>query len=67
MHALPFILASASPRRVALLQMIGAAPAKILPADIDETPLPRESTTNISSLLFTTSFDYLNSRLERPP
>jgi septum formation protein len=42
MHALPFILASASPRRVALLQMIGAAPAKILPADIDETPLPRE-------------------------
>ncbi|MEQ9449234.1 MAG: Maf family protein, partial [Rhodospirillaceae bacterium] len=38
----PFILASASPRRLALLQQIGQPPDKIVPADIDEAPLPRE-------------------------
>lgn len=32
------ILASASPRRVALLEGIGIAPNRICPADIDETP-----------------------------
>lgn len=40
------ILASASPRRTDLLQQIGVAPNKIIPADIDETPqkgeLPRD-------------------------
>ncbi len=40
------ILASASPRRLALLEQIGLVPDEILPADIDETPhkneLPRE-------------------------
>lgn len=35
-HA-PFILASASPRRLDLLQQIGCTPAKVIPADIDET------------------------------
>lgn len=34
----PLILASASPRRAALLAQIGVRPADILPADIDETP-----------------------------
>jgi septum formation protein len=36
------VLASASPRRVELLNQIGIAPDHIDPADIDETPLPRE-------------------------
>lgn len=36
------ILASASPRRVALLEQIGIKPDKIIPADIDETPLKGE-------------------------
>ena len=36
------ILASASPRRVDLLAQIGIKPAHIVPADIDETPEPRE-------------------------
>jgi septum formation protein len=36
------ILASASPRRVQLLAQIGITPTAIIPADIDETPLPRE-------------------------
>lgn len=36
------ILASASPRRVQLLNSVGVAPAAIDPADIDETPLKDE-------------------------
>ena len=36
------ILASASPRRLALLAQAGITPDAVVPADIDETPLPRE-------------------------
>jgi septum formation protein len=36
------VLASASPRRLDLLRQIGLAPDTVDPADIDETPLPRE-------------------------
>ena len=36
------VLASASPRRVALLRDIGLVPDAILPADLDETPKPAE-------------------------
>lgn len=35
---LPFILASASPRRRDLLAQVGIIPDEVLPADIDETP-----------------------------
>jgi len=42
MHLSPFILASSSPRRLALLGDIGITPDKIIAADIDETPRPRE-------------------------
>ena len=35
-------LASASPRRLALLAQIGVVPAHVRPTDIDETPLPDE-------------------------
>jgi septum formation protein len=38
----PLVLASASPRRLDLLRQVGLEPAKIDPADIDETPFPRE-------------------------
>lgn len=38
----PLVLASASPRRKALLALIGVVPDKILSADIDETPLRGE-------------------------
>jgi len=45
-NALPLILASASPRRRELLARLGIAPARIVHADIDETPrkaeLPRD-------------------------
>ena len=36
------ILASASPRRLALLDQIGIVPDQVVPADIDEAPLLRE-------------------------
>ncbi len=36
------ILASASPARLELLRSIGLAPDKVLPADVDETPLKAE-------------------------
>jgi septum formation protein len=38
----PFILASASPRRQALLEQIGIIPDRVEPADLDETPLKAE-------------------------
>jgi septum formation protein len=40
--AVPIILASASPRRIALLGRLGVEPAAIDPADIDETPAKGE-------------------------
>ncbi len=36
------ILASASPRRLALLEQIGIVPDEVRPSDIDETPRPDE-------------------------
>jgi len=37
------VLASASPRRLALLLQIGVAPDEVRATDIDETPLPKET------------------------
>ena len=52
MKTSPFILASASPRRLELLAQVGLTPLKIVPADIDETPLkdelPREYVSRIA-------------------
>ncbi len=42
MTVAPFILASASPRRKALLGLIGVTPDKIISPEIDETPLAKE-------------------------
>lgn len=39
---LPFVLASASPRRLQLLQQINIEPCSVLATDIDETPLKQE-------------------------
>jgi septum formation protein len=40
---LRLVLGSASPRRLALLAQIGVKPDAILPAEVDETPRPREA------------------------
>ena len=41
------ILASGSPRRLALLQQAGIEPDALLPADVDETPLRAETPRNL--------------------
>lgn len=48
MTAAPLILASSSPRRKALLEMIGVAPDQIIPADIDETPRVKETPRDLA-------------------
>ncbi|GEP00677.1 Maf-like protein [Methylobacterium haplocladii] len=45
------VLASASPRRLALLQQIGIEPDALLPADIDETPRKSESPRELARRL----------------
>ncbi|HEX6144352.1 MAG TPA: nucleoside triphosphate pyrophosphatase [Geminicoccaceae bacterium] len=38
----PLVLASSSPRRLALLRQVGVEPLRILPPEVDEAPLKRE-------------------------
>jgi septum formation protein len=45
------VLASASPRRLALLEQIGLRPDALLPADLDETPLKNERPRDLSRRL----------------
>ena len=45
------LLASASPRRVELLALVGIAPDRIEPADIDETPLKDETPRRLAARL----------------
>lgn len=44
----PIILASASPRRLALLDQIGVIPSDVSPADIDETQLKQEKPNDLA-------------------
>jgi septum formation protein len=45
------VLASGSPRRLALLQQAGVEPDALLPADVDETPLKSESPRELAKRL----------------
>lgn len=45
------VLASASPRRIQLLQQVGIEPDRILPADIDETPQRAEHPRSLAKRL----------------
>jgi septum formation protein len=45
---LPIILASESPRRLALLEQIGITPTAVMAADIDETPWKAESPKDLA-------------------
>ena len=47
------MLASASPRRLALLQQIGVDPDELLPADLDETPHRNELPRRLAARLAT--------------
>ncbi|TPM12678.1 Maf-like protein [Mesorhizobium sp. B2-3-6] len=48
---LKLVLASGSPRRIELLQQAGIEPDRILPADIDETPLRAEHPRSLAKRL----------------
>ena len=45
------VLASASPRRIELLALVGITPDRVAPADIDETPLKDEMPTRLAARL----------------
>lgn len=45
------ILASASPRRLQLLEQVGISPASVIPADIDEAPLKGEHPRKLAERL----------------
>lgn len=47
----PLVLASGSPRRIELLQQAGIEPDRILPADVDETPLRAEHPRSLAKRL----------------
>ena len=47
-QAVKLVLASGSPRRLALLDRIGLAPDLLNPADVDETPQRRETPRRLS-------------------
>jgi septum formation protein len=51
------VLASASPRRLALLERVGLKPDLLNPADVDETPLRGDALARTSFARF--SMDYL--------
>ena len=48
---LPIILASASPARLKLLKQIGITPDEVIPSDIDETQLPKETPKKLAGRL----------------
>jgi len=47
----PLILASASPARLELLKQIGIVPDRVIPSDIDETELSKESPRKLAERL----------------
>lgn len=47
------VLASGSPRRIELLQQAGLEPDRVLPADVDETPLRAEHPRSLAKRLAT--------------
>ena len=50
-NTVKLVLASASPRRLALLEQVGIVPDLLNPADIDETPRKRETPRRLSMRL----------------
>lgn len=56
------VLASASPRRIELLALIGITPDRIEPADIDETPLKDETPPRLAARLARTKAQAVATR-----
>ncbi|MET0366622.1 MAG: Maf family nucleotide pyrophosphatase [Methylobacterium sp.] len=62
------VLASASPRRLELLQQVGIEPERLLPTDVDETPqraeTPRALAKRLARLKAMAAFETLRARGE---
>ena len=56
------VLASASPRRLALLRQIGIWPDLVEPAEVDETPRPGERPGDLAQRLADTKADAVSAR-----
>lgn len=61
------ILASGSPRRLALLEQVGIVPDSLAPADIDETPQRRERPRHLAQRLAHTKAQVARHRLDNDP
>jgi septum formation protein len=61
------VLASASPRRLQLLNQIGIEPDKLLPAELDETPLRKELPRGLAKRLAQTKAEVARHGSERDP
>lgn len=59
------VLASGSPRRIELLQQAGIEPDRILPADIDETPLKAEIPRSLAKRLARQKAERARAMLEK--
>lgn len=59
------ILASGSPRRLALLQQVGIEPDDLMPVDADETPLKAEAARSLAKRLSREKADIAAARLQK--
>ncbi len=59
------VLASASPRRLALLQQIGIEPDALRPADVDETPAKGETARTLAKRLARTKAELALRQVDR--
>jgi septum formation protein len=66
-HRPRLVLASASPRRLQLLGQVGIEPDKLLPADIDETPLRKELPRALARRLAHTKAEVARRNAQRDP
>ena len=62
--SIELILASASPRRLALLDQVGIKPARVVPADIDESVRPNELPRPHALRIATEKANAVNARLK---
>jgi septum formation protein len=61
------VLASGSPRRIELLQQVGIEPDRLLPADVDETPLKAEHPRSLAKRLSRAKAEKARDSLAREP
>lgn len=66
MSAAPFILASASPRRLELLAQIGLKADQVITSDIDETPLDGETPRQLAARLAVAKAQAVAARFGAP-